>query len=239
VRVAIVVPVLNEDALVLRQALVQVNTADEVFIIDGGSALANVDITRDLCQEYGANFLQAPRGRASQMNAGAKHSTADWLLFLHADVGLPSDWRQQLESCLNSASPRSRWGRFDVEFRITQSAFISQVFWQSAMATVAGFMNLRSRLTSVSTGDQAQFIERNALIEMGGFPTLPLMEDIALSKRASKQFGAPLNLRIRVSVSARRWEKHGFWRTVFLMWKLRWQYWRGADPERLHKAYYG
>jgi hypothetical protein len=139
---------------------------------------------------------------------------------------------------LNITQSARCWGRFDVQFRLRHSAALRLVVWRVAMKVVAWFMNQRSRLTSVSTGDQAQFIQRKTFTEMGGFPAISLMEDIAFSKLALRQLGKPLNLSMQVSVSARRWENHGFWRTVLLMWKLRWQYWRGADPNDLHQAYY-
>jgi hypothetical protein len=125
-----------------------------------------------------------------------------------------------------------------VHFRSRHSSAFRSLVWRVAMGVVAWFMNQRSRFTSISTGDQAQFVERKAFFHVGGFPAISLMEDVAFAKLALKRIGKPLNLRMKVSVSARRWENHGFWQTILLMWKLRWQYWRGADPNDLHQAYY-
>jgi rSAM/selenodomain-associated transferase 2 len=237
-RISIVVPVLNEAPFELRQTLARARSADEVLVVDGGSDASNVDMTRNVCKEFGAQFLTAPKGRASQLNFGAQHASEEWLLFLHADVLLPPAWRQRMESILIEAPELPRWGRFDVHFRLRHTTAFRLVVWRVALSVVAWFMNQRSRLTGISTGDQAQFIERKAFVDIGGLPAIALMEDVAFSKLAVKRIGKPLNLRIKVSVSARRWENHGFWHTVLLMWKLRWQYWRGADPNDLRQAYY-
>ena len=97
-------------------------------------------------------------------------------------------------------------------------------------------MNARSRLTGVATGDQAMFVRRAAFERAGGFPEIPLMEDIALS-RALKQIGPPLCLRERVRTSGRRWDAHGAIRTILLMWRLRLAYYLGADPQDLARRY--
>jgi hypothetical protein len=98
-------------------------------------------------------------------------------------------------------------------------------------------MNLRSRLTGIATGDQAIFVSRAAFDAVGGYPDQPLMEDIELSKRL-KRIGPPAFLRARVATSGRRWDRHGAWRTVLLMWRLRLDYWRGVPAERLAARYH-
>lgn len=97
-------------------------------------------------------------------------------------------------------------------------------------------MNLRSRLTSIATGDQGIFVTRRLFQTVGGFPAVALMEDIALSKKLRKQ-GAPLRLKESISVSARRWEANGVLPTIFFMWRLRLAYFLGTDPEQLALAY--
>jgi hypothetical protein len=106
------------------------------------------------------------------------------------------------------------------------------------LAVVAWFMNHRSRLTGVSTGDQGLFVSRIVFDRVGGFPSQPLMEDVEICKRL-RRLAPPACLSARISTSGRRWEKHGVWRTIFLMWKLRFHYWRGASPTKLHAIYYG
>jgi hypothetical protein len=104
------------------------------------------------------------------------------------------------------------------------------------LRVVAALMNLRSRVSGIATGDQAIFVTRAAFGRVGGFPVQPLMEDIELSRRL-KPLGRPACLRAKVSTSGRRWEQRGVWRTIVLMWRLRWRYWRGESPARLAEAY--
>ena len=140
------------------------------------------------------------------MNAGAALARGEALVFLHADTRLP----ERAALLIADALRRRRWGRFDV--RIAGRPGMLRV--------VAALMNLRSRLTGIGTGDQAMFCERAAFVAVGGFPDQPLMEDIELSKRL-KRLGPPACLRARVVTSGRRWETRGLWRTVLLMWRLR------------------
>lgn len=106
------------------------------------------------------------------------------------------------------------------------------------LSIVAWFMNRRSRLSGISTGDQGLFVTRPAFDRVGGFPSQPLMEDVEICNRLRK-LTPPACLSARLSTSGRRWEKNGVWRTIFLMWKLRFQYWRGANPGELYGIYYG
>jgi hypothetical protein len=122
------------------------------------------------------------------------------------------------------------WGRFDVH--------ISGLHWM--FAVIAWFMNQRSRLTGISTGDQGLFMTREAFNRVGGFPAQPLMEDVEICKRLKRREAVgPACLTARITTSGRRWERYGVWRTIFLMWRLRYQYWRGAPAERLHELYDG
>jgi rSAM/selenodomain-associated transferase 2 len=222
-RLSIVVPALNEAAGIgaALEVLAPLRAAGhEVVVIDGGSD----DGTPDLAAPRADRVAAAPRGRASQMNAGARLATGDVLLFLHADTRLPPRAeRQVLEGLAGSGRA---WGRFDV--RIDGRHPLLRV--------VAGLMNARSRWTGIATGDQAIFVRRDAFAAVGGFPPLPLMEDVALSA-ALKRVSPPLCLRSRVTTSGRRWEARGVVRTVVLMWGLRLRYFLGASPERLAETY--
>ncbi len=221
-RLAIVAPVLDEAAtlapwLHALQPLRRRGVA--LVIVDGGSR----DATADIARARADVVLQAPRGRAAQMNAGAAAAHADVLLFLHADTRLP----EGADALVLAALARGRgWGRFDVRID-TRRPLLRLVAWA---------MNTRSRLTGIATGDQALFVRRDLFDAVGGFPEIPLMEDIALS-RALKRHGRPACLRARVVTSARRWERHGAWTTILLMWRLRAAYFLGADPARLALRY--
>lgn len=212
-RLSIVVPALNEaggiraalDALAPLRA-----RGHEVIVVDGGSTDGTAELAAALCDRV----LSAPRGRASQMNAGARAASGEVLLFLHADTRLPERFTIPADSL---------WGRFDVRIQGRHPL----------LRVVAWAMNLRSRLTGIATGDQAIFVRRQAF---PGFEEIPLMEDIALSRRL-KRLGAPACLREQVVTSGRRWESRGVLRTIFLMWRLRLLYFLGVSPQSLARRY--
>lgn len=220
-KISIIVPVLNEAArLGDRLAALQPLRARgaELVVVDGGST----DATCDLAQPLADRVLQAPRGRASQMNAGVRASRGDVLLFLHADTALPDAADQQIAGALDHGD----WGRFDVRIEGRHPA----------LRLVGALMNLRSRLTGMATGDQALFVRRRLFESVGGFAALPLMEDLDLCHRL-KRHGAPVCLRAQVVTSGRRWEQHGVWRTVWLMWRLRAAWYFGTDAHALALRY--
>jgi rSAM/selenodomain-associated transferase 2 len=222
-RLSIVVPVLNEAAGIaaaLRALAPFRQRGAEVVVADGSSTDATVDIARPLADR----IVAAPRGRASQMNAGAAAATGDVLLFLHADTSLPDNADGLLLYGL--ADTGRVWGRFDVKIEGRHPL----------LHMVAGMMNWRSQITGIATGDQAMFVTREAFTAVGGFPDIPLMEDVALSKRL-KRLGRPLCLAVRVRTSGRRWEQRGVVSTILLMWRLRLAYWLGAEPAALARRY--
>ncbi len=221
-KLSIIIPMLNEArALPGMLACLPLRGCHcEVILVDGGSRDESVAIAR----QAGFRVLETTPGRARQMNAGAAAATGDLLLFLHADTVLPPMGLQALQAAL--ADGLHRWGRFDVSISGRHPM----------LKVVAGLMNLRSRLTGIATGDQAMFVTREVFSRIGGFPDQPLMEDIELSKRL-KRLSPPVCLTLKVSTSGRRWESRGLWRTIWLMWRLRFAYWRGAPAEQLARAY--
>lgn len=221
---SIVVPVLNEAAtLPANLAHLQPLRARgaEVIAVDGGSHDGSLEAARP----FADSVLASPRGRAAQMNAGARVASGTVLLFLHADTRLPPDADGLIAAALEHGG--SVWGRFDI--RLSGNAPLLRV--------VEFCMNLRSRLTGIATGDQAIFVTRTAFEKVGGFPALALMEDIAFSARLKRE-SRPLCLRARVVASSRRWERAGAVRTILLMWRLRLAFFLGADPSELARRYY-
>lgn len=222
-RLSIIIPTLNEGATIakLLQTL-QTERAGghEVIVSDGGSRDETEVEARPLCDIW----LIAKRGRASQMNAGAAAAQGDVLLFLHADTRLPTGFSELVRRAL--ASPGRLWGRFDVHLDSRRRP----------LRLVALMMNLRSRWSGIATGDQAIFVGRTAFERVNGYPDIPLMEDIALSK-ALKRLARPVCLRAQVITSARRWETRGVARTILTMWMLRFAYWAGASPRWLARQY--
>ena len=220
---SIIVPCLNEaqgigDALTALAPLRA--RGAEVIVVDGGSS----DGTVARASPHADCVIGAPRGRASQMNAGVARARGEILLFLHADTLLPEAADALVVDGLNRS--RRGWGRFDVAIS----------GGHPLLRVVAWLMNARSRLTGIATGDQAIFVTRSLFTAAGGYPDIALMEDIALCKRL-KRYGAPLCVRHRLIASGRRWEKHGVVRTILLMWRLRLAYWLGADPGKLAVRY--
>lgn len=221
--ISIIMPVLDEAPGIVATlaALAPLRAGGgEVIVVDGGST----DATAALALPWVDRVMAAGGGRAGQMNAGAAVARGDVLLFLHADTRLPGDAVSLVADAL--AGDR-QWGRFDVHIA-------GRSRW---LPLVAAMMNLRSRLTGIATGDQAIFVTRAAFAAVGGFPDLPLMEDIALSRRLLAR-GRPACLAARVTTSGRRWERNGVWRTILLMWWLRLRYFLGADPRRLARDYH-
>ncbi|MBI2311741.1 MAG: TIGR04283 family arsenosugar biosynthesis glycosyltransferase [Betaproteobacteria bacterium] len=222
-RISIIIPTLDEaerigDTLA-RLAPFRARGC-EVIVADGGSR----DETRSIAAPLADRLVVAPRGRATQMNAGARAASGTALLFLHADSALPADADRLILDGL--ATGGKSWGRFDV--RLTGRHPLLRV--------VERLMNWRSRATGICTGDQGLFVTRARFEAAGGFPEIALMEDVALS-RALKCFGRPLCLAQPIITSSRRWERNGVLRTVLLMWRLRLAYFFGANPERLARTY--
>jgi rSAM/selenodomain-associated transferase 2 len=221
-RLTIVVPTLNEAAIIvpaLRALEPLRQRGAEIIVADGGSQ----DDTARLAEPFADKVIVVPRGRGAPMNAGAALGTGGALVFLHADTGLPD----AADHLIDEALARRPWGRFDLRIAGRHPLF----------AVIARMINWRSRLTGIASGDQAMFVSRGAFIAVGGFPDLPLMEDIAISRRL-KRLCRPACIATPVVTSGRRWEQNGVFRTTLLMWRLRLAYYLGVAPARL-AAWYG
>ena len=220
---SIIMPVLDEGPTIVAtfEALAPLRARGaEVIVVDGGSGDDTVARAKPLADQV----VGSARGRALQMNAGAMAARGDVFVFLHADTRLPAD--ADLLILDGIARSGRAWGRFDVRIEGAHPLF----------PVIAFFMNARSRLTGIATGDQAMFVKRAAFTTVFGFPLIALMEDIALS-RTLKRVSPPLCLRARVTTSGRRWEKRGVARTILLMWRLRLAYFFGAAPDDLARRY--
>ncbi len=224
---SVIVPVLDESGIVpdLVAHLAGLD-AWETIVVDGGSTDKTWEKLNDTRPAWMA-VLRSDRGRALQMNDGAMRARGDVLLFLHADTRLPEGALSTVAEALRR-NPERRWGRFDVRFDRAGPL----------LKLVAHAMNLRSAWTWICTGDQALFVYREDFLAIGGFAPIPLMEDIDLTRRL-RRHGRPLRIRQPAVTSSRRWRTHGVCRTIGLMWRLRWLYWRGVPPAQLAGRYRG
>lgn len=219
--ISVIVPVLNEEKSVGATLAALLPLAPyEIIIVDGGSS----DRTREIAARFQVKIYSSERSRARQMNRGAREASGDVLLFLHADTRLPPTAFTDIAGALDD--PRYLGGRFDVE--------LSGEHW--LLPLVGRMISYRSRISKVSTGDQAIFVRRAVFERMHGFEEIPLMEDIAFC-RALKRLGGVACLRSRVITSARRWEVDGVWRTILRMWTIKLLYFAGVSPARLKQFY--
>ena len=218
---SIIIPVLNEAALIptrLNQLHKIINDTVEVIVVDGGSD----DNSLALAREVADKAIISPKGRALQMNAGAEVAEGNYLLFLHIDTELPEALLENL-NILDGGD----WGFFAVALSGTHFEF----------RIIERMINIRSRLTSVATGDQCIFIKKNVFDKIGAYKNIPLMEDVEISKRLRK-ISRPQFIKQKVTTSSRRWEELGIWQTVCLMWRLRLAFFMGVDPNTFAERYY-
>lgn len=222
-RLSIIVPTLNEADNIagLLDDLAPLRAqGHEIILVDGGSE----DRTLEIAGPGVDRVLVSERGRAAQMNTGAQYATGDILWFLHADTRVPEGATGRLIQASSEGSP---WGRFDV--------CLSGSHWM--LRIVEQMINLRSGITGVASGDQGIFVQRKVFEAVSGFPQIPLMEDIALSKALRRSASPACIRRPRLQTSSRRWEQRGIIRTIVLMWRLRLAYALGAAPQDLAKRY--
>jgi rSAM/selenodomain-associated transferase 2 len=218
---SIIIPTLNEEKTIesCLSALQPLRSNCEIIIVDGGS----IDNTRVIAGTLADKVVSSDKGRARQMNNGARYASGNVLIFLHADTSLPENALQLIQQKLNSSR---KWGRFDIQ--LSGKHFMLKV--------IAQMMNWRSRLTGIATGDQVIFVTRLAFEKAGQYPEINLMEDIAICK-ALKKISPPICLKAKVISSGRRWERYGIYKTILLMWNIRLRYFFGADPQILAFLY--
>lgn len=219
-KLSIIIPVFNEEEHIekLIQSLHHLNLHHQVLVVDGGSD----DKTCAILRNNSIDYIQSQKGRAKQMNAGAKLAEGDTLLFLHADTLLPED----ISEIFNLGSTHSLWGRFDLKLSGKQFFF----------RIIEFMINLRSRFTGIATGDQAIFVSKELFEKINGYEEIPLMEDVALCK-ALRKIAKPVCLKSTAITSSRRWEENGVIKTIFLMWSLRFLYFLGISPKNLKQFY--
>jgi rSAM/selenodomain-associated transferase 2 len=229
---SIIVPVLNEsrhaEALKARLATL---AKHDVLVVDGGSRddtlkrLGDGDSAASAGRDAKVSYrlLRGPRGRAAQMNRGARQSHSDALLFLHADTGFSPAHARAAQRAISSG----------VDF----GCFTLRIASRDPRLTLAGrIISLRSRLIPSATGDQAIFMRRALFERLDGYRELPLCEDLDLIGRA-RHHGRFACIDPPVTTSARRWEQRGVNHTILLMWLLRLGFHAGCAPATLKRLY--
>jgi rSAM/selenodomain-associated transferase 2 len=218
VAVSVIIPTLNE-ALVVGAAIDAARAAGaaEVIVADGGSS----DDTTAIAAAHGARVLTGETFRAAQINRGVEAAAQDVVIIVHADTLLPAGAAAAVEQALNDGAV---FGGFRVEFL------------EGRLASVAFLINARTRLTRKPWGDQAQFTRRRTLLQMGGYPAFPIMEDYELARRMTR-IGPIAILPLAVRTSGRRFLAKGVFRTSFVNWLIIVSYHLGVSPERLARWY--
>lgn len=208
--VSVVIPAYNEEKALphtLRELLRQGGDY-EVIVVDGGSTDRTIECVQEftLSTQHSAlrslRLLSAPKGRASQMNMGAKQAQGDWLLFLHADTVLPSGAIQRLNG-------------MEVDRTIQAGGFMHRFSGDDWRLKLISFLdNFRCIRSRIIYGDQALFVRRPLFEQLGGFPNQPILEDVALCERLIA-VTRPLLLSPAVVTDARKFLKVGVWRSFF------------------------
>lgn len=218
--ISVIIPTLNEEAAIgSTLAAIHSQGDAEVIVTDGGST----DATRKLAADL-ARVIDAPKGRALQMNAGAQAATGDILLFLHADSTLTAGAYEEIRRVLRD--PAVVGGGFCLRFDDPAFSF-RLIEWGS---------NLRARRLGLIFGDQGIFVRRSVFEQMGGFREMPLMEDWDFSRRLGKE-GRVVVSPLRIVTSSRRFRRHGVWRTVWRMQVIKLFYLLGVSTARLNRIY--
>ncbi|MCF6204791.1 MAG: TIGR04283 family arsenosugar biosynthesis glycosyltransferase [Methylococcaceae bacterium] len=216
--ISIIIPTLNEqnNIQLCLEALQPLRNKSEIIVVDGRSIDETVEISKLLAN----SVIISAKGRARQMNAGAEKAKGEILVFLHADTFLPENALELFDQ-LNQG-----WGRFNIQLNGTSVM----------LKVISAFMNWRSRITGIATGDQVIFVNKQLFNIVGGYPDIALMEDISLCAKL-KKIKPPICLNAKVVSSGRRWEQFGVLKTIFLMWSIRIRYFLGENPETLSVLY--
>lgn len=218
-RLAIVIPTLDEERHLRATLPHALALADEVWIADGGSA----DRTVALAEELGAGVVSSPPGRGPQLNRGAAQAASEALLFLHADTRLPGSAGELVRRALSAGAVG---GGFTLRFDSSRPL----------MRLSARGINLRTRITGCPLGDQAQFVTREAFVALGGYREWPILEDLDFFRRLKRQ-GRTVLIPDPVITSARRYRSRGIARTLVTNWLIFALYFAGVPPHRLARLY--
>jgi rSAM/selenodomain-associated transferase 2 len=219
---SVIVPMLNEEGAIASTlgAIRRGAPGAELIVVDGESEDRSVEAARGGCDV----LIRSARGRALQMNAGAARARGEVIAFVHADTIVPETFAADIARALSN--PNVAGGRFDVRLDDPHPLCV----------LIGALISMRSRLSRTATGDQAIFVRRHVFASLGGFPDIPICEDLDFARRL-KRAGRVACLRSKVITSARRWRRRGIIRTAIRMWTIRLLYLAGVPPARLARFY--
>jgi rSAM/selenodomain-associated transferase 2 len=217
--IGVVIPTLNEDRTLAAAIEPLVDKAAQIVVSDGGST----DSTEEVARRFPVTWVSGRAGRGTQMNRGAAACETAALIFLHADTQLPEAAFERITDSLRAGYVGGGFlVRFDSEIPV--------------MAVGARLVNLRTRLTRVPLGDQAQFVRTDLFGQIGGFRDWPILEDLDFMRRLRRE-GKVAVLGDKVLTSDRRYAQHGVFRTVALNWAIWARFLGGARPDALAELY--
>jgi rSAM/selenodomain-associated transferase 2 len=220
--ISVIIPTLNEaDSLAETVRRAKGNPeVSEIIVVDAGSQ----DRTKVIAEELGCRAVNGPRSRGGQLRLGAAQAQGEVVLLLHADTWLPPHAGRAALECLRGDGVVA--GGFWKAFR-NPHPLMRGSRWRCA---------LRLWLGGRIMGDQAMFVRREILEQVGGVPDVPLMEEFELCRRL-RRVGRLALAKATVTTSARRFHQHGVLRTYWRMWSITVRYWLGASPQELRKRY--
>lgn len=220
--ISIIIPAKNEERVIAGTLAGLDRRGCELIVVDGGSS----DHTVSLAEKSGAKVLIAGSGRGRQLNLGAEKAEGEILLFLHADTMLPRDFQSRVIRTVKKKGVAA--GAFSLGIRGEGLKY----------RLLEKGIELRSQILGLPYGDQAVFLGREIFFEVGGYPDLPIMEDVGLIKKLRGKGEINL-LGEKVLTSGRRWRKHGVVKVTVINQLLLWAFLLGLSPRFLFRCYYG
>jgi rSAM/selenodomain-associated transferase 2 len=221
IRLSAVIPVLNDAAELPRTLTALADSAliSEIVVVDGGSQKDSAAAAR----AAGARVIDAPRGRGSQLAAGAAAATGEWLLFLHADCRPLPGWEDAAQAFIVGSPDKA--GYFALALDDTAPA----------ARRLERIVAWRCRALALPYGDQGLLIRRSLYDAIGGYAAMPLMEDVDIARRLGRARLAPVGA--TMLASARRYRRDGYWRRSLRNMLCLTLYFAGVPPQRLAKIY--
>jgi|SRR3989338_169 len=235
-KLSIIIPTLNEETIVKKNlslisrqlSAISNELSTEIIIADGGSSDRTVEVAKRFADKVCISYT----GRGIQMNTGAKASEGDLLLFLHADSLFSVSGIQSMLEVMQD--DRVTGGAFKLKIDSTDSTGLRNN--RVSLKTISSFANIRSKIFNIVYGDQGIFVRRDIFYKIGGYPEIPIMEDVEFVITL-KKFGKFIILPEYITTSSRRWDSEGIFYCSLRNWVLISLYLTGVSPYKLNGWY--